>query len=220
MKNKFIKAVLPVILLGSPALSANSARSVSRWKAKKAVVQSADSVTTSPEVHSGFENPFGGFGGVSTSQQTQTIKADNVLSFLAEEGLLQANKEANTIVSGTARKEFLVPCVAGATFNGRQIADVNSNFSTFGPSSAISSSSSVVINYATGTPASAQFISNAPLRLEATAACQTAPPAPATPEQIPTLSQWALFLLMSLLALIGLKPQWLSRFKSITGQKN
>ena len=216
MKNKFIKAVLPVVLLGSPALSANSARSVSRWKAKKAVVQSSDSVATIPEVHSSFENPFGGFGGANTYQQSQSTKADNVLSFLAKEGLLQANNEVSTIVSGTARKEFLVPCVAGATYNGRLISRV----STFFSSSNGMSDSSVSINYATGTPSGVRSFGNASLRAAAVLACQTAPPPPATPEQIPTLSQWALYLLMSLLALIGLKPQWLSRFKSITGQKS
>lgn len=222
MKSKFLKAVLPVVLLGSPALSANSVRSGARWKVKKVVTQSGGTSIIANESHTVFENPFGGFGEENISHNAKSNKQANVLSFLSTEGLLQGVIEAQSIVSGSVRKDFLdsTQCVLGATYNGKGLISVLSTTFTRFHSYVYTTptNSNVYITTYVFTYTYLDIIYSPTIRLasvnqatfdNAKKACETS----VIPTQVPTLSQTMQYLLMLLLALVGTKSQWLGRLK-------
>lgn len=208
MKKKLLKVALPLIMMGSPALALSSVRSGSRNKIKKAVVQSDKTLDFTFENETSFDNPFGGFGGGQTTVADNATQP-NVLAFLAEEGLLSASGEANTVVSGTERKEFLgiTQCVPGAQYNGKGLASINS-FLTSSSSYLdhhirYTSSSS---NFSTSTYAGDHLGNSSAAVLQfnnAKAACLA-------PTSVPTLSQWGQYLLVLLLGLFGTR-----RFSSL-----
>ena len=124
MKNKKIaKAILPFILMGSPAVAmggGSSVRTGSRFKVKKAVVEKKIS---KEEVQN---NPFSAF----TSKQTykSNIDKDNVLSFLEQNGLLEDKKIKNSFISGDViyRKEFAGKTCTGGPYAGYHCSEDNS----------------------------------------------------------------------------------------------
>ena len=132
---KLLKAVMPLMLLGTPAIAVSSIRSGSRFKTKKAVVESQSVVENRVEKVDNFQNPFGVFGENTEVSKSSTTQPDNVMSFLAEEGLLIANNEEISIVSvDDSRKDFLsvgIKCVSGATYNSKSIVYVYSQTITY-----------------------------------------------------------------------------------------
>ena len=196
MKKNLLKVALPLIIMGSPAFALSSVRSGSRNKIKKTVVQSKKSFDTTLENEASFNNPFGGFGGTQTTV-TNNVTQPGVLAFLAEEGLLSASGEVDTIVSGNTRKEFLAQtqCVAGATYNGKNLFAV---FTT-------TTSTSFYLLYGVSTTTSTTTVTPV-VFANAKAACLQQP----LPTTIPTLSQWGQYLLILLLGLFGTR-----RFSSL-----
>ena len=200
MKKNLLKAAIPFIMLGSPAWAASSIRSISRGKVKKAAVQSSKEQAQPELSQAGFENPFGGFGGAHSSYQVASHEPANVIGFLAEEGLLTATSESPSQVTGNdSRKEFLAlfQCVAGATYNGKELKAVNSYTNTT-TSTTISYFYLTYHTVSSGT--SLQDVNHATFN-NAKAACLT-------PKAVPTLSQWGQALLMMLLGLIGFKARF------------
>ncbi|MCP4115577.1 MAG: hypothetical protein GY737_09260, partial [Desulfobacteraceae bacterium] len=117
---KLFKAVVPALMLWSPAL-ASSVRSISRLRTKSVAVSSAEVRTGTSEVtaNSG-QDPFAVFGG-GTKKENGIIQPDNVdvLDFLQKEGLLSSRTENKSLVSGDSlkgRKDF---SAAMCTSNGR-----------------------------------------------------------------------------------------------------
>jgi hypothetical protein len=109
-KNKFLKAMMPLMLLGSPAMAGGSSvRSGSRFKVKKAVVQSSSKMTTAKIEKQEVVNPFGIFGNVKTTVKKNKDTQNNVLDFLNEEGLIVSTSTKTNDISGDSisRKLFL-----------------------------------------------------------------------------------------------------------------
>jgi len=115
--NQLFKAVIPFMLLGTPALAGSSLRSFSRTKMKKVVTHSKTTKTTI-EPKKTFVNPFNIFG-----DDTKKVDTDNenivVLDFLKEEGLLSSSNTKKSLISGEEyRKDFAgTSCAIGATYN-------------------------------------------------------------------------------------------------------
>ena len=143
-KTKIAKALLPFMLLGSPALAGSSVRSGSRFKPKKTVAQQKETLSEAKEQKSdNFQDPFSTFGNTIKSVDKKSDASENVLSFLKQEGLLSHIEDKKTIISGekeslfdpSNRKEFAAttinPCAVGP-YNGKQITWL----ATFGPSAA------------------------------------------------------------------------------------
>ena len=126
MKNtKVAKALLPFMLLGSPAIAGGSSvRSGSRFKVKKAVVQS--SVKAQPLVaqKKEFKNPFGVFGSSKTTIKKTKDSQSDVLAFLNEEGLLDTKGISQNLQSGN-RKRF---SGALATYSANPVLTGGQNF--------------------------------------------------------------------------------------------
>ena len=107
MKNNNIaKAVLPFMLLGSPALAGGSSvRSGSRFKVKKAVIQS--SVKTDRIEKKEFKNPFGVFSNSKTIVKKTKDSQLNILSFLKENDLLNSQINQDNQLSGDVKQRKL-----------------------------------------------------------------------------------------------------------------
>ena len=103
-KNKLAKALIPLMLLGSPAIAgASSLRSGSRFKAKKSVVES--SVKTEKTENKKFTDPFASFGSSKENRSKPIDNKSDVLAFLDNEGLLNSSAVKENIQSGD-RKDF------------------------------------------------------------------------------------------------------------------
>jgi hypothetical protein len=110
-KNQFTGALIPALLLGSPAMVAASLSS-SRVRAKKAVSSFVKCDQKEYKHAQRSNNPFGTFGKAKTAAIPAQKDQINVLSFLKEEGLLQENRTNQNVVSGNTkfRKEFASSC--------------------------------------------------------------------------------------------------------------
>jgi len=117
-KIKVAKALLPFMLLGSPALAGGSSvRSGSRTRVKKAVVQHSVKAETKIEEKKEFKNPFGVFGSSKTTMKKTKDSQNNVLAFLKEENLLLSDSTQMVTLTGdiASRKEFLGCSTSGWT---------------------------------------------------------------------------------------------------------
>lgn len=126
MKKKvthMLKAALPALLLWSPAL-ASSVRSVSRFRSKGTAFRhieerrGAESVVTTQG-----QDPFAVFGeGLEKAGAEGPSTSQEVLGFLAQEGLLEASSNTRSLLSGDltlGRKPFAGYCT-NASYNGSQ----------------------------------------------------------------------------------------------------
>jgi hypothetical protein len=105
-KTNIAKALFPLMLLGSPAIAGGSSvRSGSRFRVKKAVVQSSLKSTAKIIEKKEFQNPFGVFESSKTIVKKTKDIQNNVLAFLNKEGLLQNSSIQKNSQSGD-RKNF------------------------------------------------------------------------------------------------------------------
>jgi len=114
-KTKIAKALLPFMLLGSPVMAnggGSSVRSGSRFRVKKAVVQSSVKADTQEIEIKEFKSPFGVFGSSKTSIKKTKDSQSDIVVFLEKNNLLSYTKEnKNKILGdinqlGLNRKDF------------------------------------------------------------------------------------------------------------------
>ena len=110
-KRNLLKAVMPLMLLGTPAIAGSSVLAGSKLRTKNTVVKSEKLSTQNLEKKESYINPFASFS-EENEIVTKTSKEDiDVLAFLSDEGLLNTTSQENSVVSGASimsktRKSF------------------------------------------------------------------------------------------------------------------